>query len=354
MKIELKNKIEMVDEFLKKAANNYDLPGLAVGIYGGAGNEYKNAVGYKDYIAKKPMDKNNIFHCASVTKLLTGTSVMQLDEQGAIDIEGKIKEYLPWFEMDDPRFLDITVKQMLSHTSGLPDVEDYHWDKPETDEGALERFCKSEEVKACNLLWNPDENRFAYSNIAYELLGSLVATVSGMPYEEYVKRNIFVPLGMNNSTLLTFQRDMSEVCTPHGKDEEKHIIKEKFFPYNRAHGPSSTLTSNVEDLEKLAKGFIDILNEDNDGNQSIISKECLLNAWEEIALVPNNGEKICTSWFKRMQGEYILYGHEGTDDGFRASFWICPELELSISVLSNISNAPVKKISKQIFELLLK
>ncbi|MEL7655289.1 MAG: serine hydrolase domain-containing protein [Bacillota bacterium] len=345
-----------LDNFLEKALEYYDLPGLAVSIGIGeksknrnAGLAYCNAVGYKDFEEKEPLLPEHIFHMASITKLFVGTSILQLWEKGLIDLDGLLIDYLPWFEMADESYKLITIRQLLSHTSGMPDVKDYCWDQPEIDEEALERYVRSPEVKEAYLLWNPGEG-FAYSNIGYEILGVIIASISGMPFENYVKQNIFEPLKMRQSTLLTFERGIysangmaPNLCSPHKKNEEKKIVKVEHFPYNRAHGPSSTLTSNVFDLEKWALAHL---------HHEILKKESYDIAWEKQAIVPNNGENICLSWFCREQNGFTLYGHEGTDDGFRASFWICPQLELSIVVCSNISGAPVKKISKQLFDAL--
>jgi CubicO group peptidase (beta-lactamase class C family) len=84
----------------------------------------------------------------------------------------------------------------------------------------------------------------------------------------------------------------------------------------------------------------------------LLSQKSYERALAPYALVPNNGEHIGLAWFIREQEGYRLYGHEGTDDGFRASFWICPQLDVQITVMSNLSGAPVKKINKQLFELL--
>lgn len=347
-----------LDQFLEKALVNYDLPGLAAGISFGHGSmsrhadlRYYGAQGFRDWEAKKPLEPRNIFHMASVTKLFVGTSVIQLSERNRVDIEGYLTDYLSWFTMADERYRRIKIRHLLSHTSGMPDVSDYHWDKPETDEGALERYIRSEEVTGAHLLWSPEENKFSYSNIGYEILGAVIASVSGMAFEDYVRKNIFEPLGMEDSTLLSFERGIYEagslksdnLCTPHEKDEQKHIVKTAYFPYNRAHGPSSTLTSNIFDIEKWGMAHL---------NHTLLKQETYQTVWKEETLVPNNGEKICLSWFKREQNGFALYGHEGTDDGFRASFWICPELKMSIVVCSNLSNAPVKKISKQLFDML--
>ena len=81
--------------------------------------------------------------------------------------------------------------------------------------------------------------------------------------------------------------------------------------------------------------------------------------WRPYATVPNNGEQMGLGWFMREQTvtsddgtscTYQLCGHEGTDDGFRASFWICPELDMVTVVLSNLSGAPVKRINKKLFD----
>jgi CubicO group peptidase (beta-lactamase class C family) len=327
-----------LDEFVEKAQVNYDLPGLAVGvgIYEGSemGNvqfSYKKVVGYKDWETKEPLLEDDIFHMASVTKLFVGTSIMQLCEKGKIDLEGTILDYLPWFTMADDRYKNITIGQMMSHTSGMPDVKDYCWHSPEIDEGALERYVRSELVSKEHLLWSPEEAKFAYSNIAYETLGVIIAEVSGMPFEEYVDKNILQPLEMEDSTLLTYERGIynkeegpdKNLCTPHEKDSEKNIVKVAHFPYNRAHGPSSTLTSNLVDMEKWAIANI---------KKTILKPETYDIMWTSQALVPNNGEDMCLSWFKREQNGFDLYGHEGTDDGFRSSFWICPERQLAITV----------------------
>ncbi len=342
----IKNKL---DDYLKKALVNYDLPGLAIGVRLGEGFSYRNAAGWKDYQNRKPLQPEHIFHMASVTKLLVGTSVLKLWEEGMVNLDERLTAYLPWFEMKDERYKDITIRHLLSHTSGMPDVKDYHWDKPETDEGALERYVRSPEVKDAYLLWAPQEGRFSYSNIGYEILGVVIASVSGMPFEDYVRTKIFKPLEMRDSTLLSFERGIyreggpdENLCAPHEKDAEKNIVRSEHFPYNRAHGPSSTLTSNISDLEKFGAAHLSC---------RLLMEETYRAAWEKQALVPNNGEHIGLSWFRREQNGFVLYGHEGTDDGFRASFWICPELDLVITVCSNLSGAPVKKINKQIFDL---
>ena len=332
-----------LDLNIDKAAYYYDICGLVASTWS-PDFQYEYAVGYKDYKLKEPIQTTDILHMASITKLFVGTAIMQLAENKLINIGEKLIKYLPWFSMKDERFKEITIRQLLSHTSGMHDVKNYDWDKPETDEDALERYIRSDEITQEKLLSNPWDKKFRYSNIGYEILGLVISKVSNMSFEEYIRQNTFIPLGMENSTLLTFERDLSKICVPHMKNEKNEIIKAPFYPYSRTHGPSSTLTSNAEDIRKWAVAQL---------GRELLKEETYGIMFEEQAKIPNNGEAICLSWFKREQSGYTLYGHEGADDGFRSSFWMCPELKMYILVNANMSSAQVKKINKQIFDIIL-
>ena len=337
--------INEIDKFVEKMMLYHDIPGLAVGIGKDEQLVINKSYGYKNIETKEVLKDNCVFHMASVTKLLVGTSIMQLAEKGAVNIEEKVVNYIPYFKIDDERYKDITVKQMLSHISGMPDIDDYGWDNPEFDELALERFVKS--ITDLKLLWDPGY-KFQYSNVAYEILGDLISKVSKMTFEEYVHKNIFKALGMTNSSLLTFERDRNEIVTPHTKDEEKNVIISKTFPYNRAHSPSSTLTSNVEDLSKWAFASI---NKGTYGDAKILEEETYNKMWTPQKDI-NEREQIGLSWFIRKHRDLQVYGHEGSDIGFRTSFAIVPEENLFVSVHTNIQSAPTRRIQKGILDIL--
>jgi CubicO group peptidase (beta-lactamase class C family) len=367
---------ERITEYTERAAFGFDLPGLAAGVRVGAscplpcaGTDCEAVAGFMDYPERIPLRAEHVFHMASVSKLFVATGILLLAERGLLSPEEPVCDSLPWFRMRDARHREISAAHLLTHTAGLPDVADYGWDAPETDSGALNRYLSSDEVRDAGLLWSPHEGRFCYSNMGYELLGALLAARAGRSFEAFTEENILKPLGMESSTFRTYARtpagrdmdaesaDREEiarslsvdalrdagVCVPHRKDEGKRIVREAVFPYNRAHGPSSTLTSNLRDMRRFGEACL---------RGALLRPESREMAWNAYALVPNNGEHIGLAWFMREQNGYRLYGHEGTDDGFRASFWICPSLDLQITVASNLSGAPVKKISKQLFDIL--
>jgi CubicO group peptidase (beta-lactamase class C family) len=334
---------QRLDDMVFNAHYYYDLPGMAVCVGTGAkGLAYVKALGVKNTETKQALHPEDIFHMASMAKLFTGTGIMQLWEQNLLDLDAPVTRYLDWFQMKDPAARELTIRQLLTHTSGMPDVTDYHWDEPQSDPQALENYVRSSELLNARLLWPAAEKKFSYSNIGYDILGLVIAKVSGMTFEEYMTDRIFRPLDMNDSTFFTPDRDMGAICAPHEKDRDNHTVPMKHYPYNRIHAPSSTLTSNLYDAGKWAAAHL---------NQKLLKPETYKLVWQPFATVPNNGEEICLSWFCREQNGYRLYGHEGADVGFRSSFWICPELDVYTVVCSNLSNAPLKKISKQIFDL---
>jgi CubicO group peptidase (beta-lactamase class C family) len=326
------------------------------------------AAGFLDAPDKIPLAPENIFHLGSVSKLFVATAILRMVDKGLLDLDAPLTEAVPWFRMDDSRIGGVTLRWLLSHTAGMPDVTYYGWDVPQVDSGALKRFVLSKELTHASLLWQPGEGRFMYSNMAYELLGAVIAEIAGTDFESHIDTEIFKPLGMGSTTFLTFLRtaagramdpesagkaEISKaldlgalraegVCTPHRRDEAGQAERETVFPYNREHGPSSTITSNVIDIMKWGDAHL---------SGSMLSAKLYKEASIPYGLVPNNGEHIGLGWFIRQQGGYTLYGHEGTDDGFRASFWICPQLGAQIIVMSNLSDAPVKKINKEAFNL---
>lgn len=348
-----KNLNEICESFLDTVTEFYDVPGVAVGVL--KGDEiFTGARGYRNYITKAPLHKDDIFHCASVSKMFTAMGIMKLVDEKKIGLEDRMTDLIPFLKMEDPRSREVRVYQLLSHISGMHDVpvEDWEWkwgDKV-TDPEALRNYAFSDEVCKGRMLWEPGSGGFSYSSIAYELLGIIIQEVSGKLFDEFIAESCFRPAGMDHTTVLTIERtggsleleniDRLGMAMPHERDKDRSIIMAKYYPYSRQHAPSSTLTTNVGDLLKWGRFNLD---------RKAFSESTYDKMWQKYAVVPNNGEKMGLGWFMREQEGYHLVGHEGTDIGFRASFWMCPELDMAIAVLSNVSAAPVKRMSKTLF-----
>ncbi len=329
-----------LQELTKELLYYYDLPGLAVVLKKGDGF-FTAVAGYFDYLDKKILKEEDVFHMASMAKLFTSSAILKLKKQGKLNLDDKITHLLPWLVIEDPRGKEVTVRQVLSHTSGLGDLSEYHWDLFHRNEDALKGYGQSDEVKQVAFYSNPGDNEFRYSNIGYELLGCIVAELSGKSFESYIEEEIFQPMGMENSSFLTFERDRETLVLPHKKDKENHIIYEPHYPYTREHAPSSTLTMDMENLHRFGQGVL---------SGTLFPLKEMEEIWTPIAEIPNNREHIGLGWFLRNQQGRSLMGHEGADVGFRSSFWVCPEEDSYVGVATNISKGPAKRINKTLWE----
>src|SRR5947209_2717949 len=122
-----------LDPKINDAISKGQLPGFAIGVVKNGKLIYAKGFGVAKLGSNTSITTQSLFHMASVTKTFLATATMQLVEQGKIDLDAPVTKYLPYFKLDDGRFGQIKIRQMLSHTSGIPDVTDYHWDKPEYD-----------------------------------------------------------------------------------------------------------------------------------------------------------------------------------------------------------------------------
>ena len=188
------------------------LPGLAVGVLIDSQVVYRAGFGSTRMRDGQPITPSTLFHMASITKPFVATAVVQLSNAGEVDLDAPVTRYVPYYRMKDPRASAITVRQLLTHTAGMPDVTDYRWNYPEYDEQSLERWIRGLTDSA--LIAAPGE-RWQYSNIAFELLADLVAKVSGESFEIYVQKRILTPLAMRKSTLLMTDIDSSLMAWGH-------------------------------------------------------------------------------------------------------------------------------------------
>jgi len=191
---------QQLEPMIEQVMKQQEVPGFAIAIVRDQKIVYAAGFGVRNIDNKNDkITPRSLFHMASITKPFVATSVMQLVEQGKVELDSPVVKYLSYFRLKDEQYKTITVRQMLGHISGMPDVQDYEWDKPQYDDGALERYVRS--ITDKSLIAEPG-TKFAYSNMAFEVLGDLIAKVSGETFEGYVQKHILEPLGMNSSTLL--------------------------------------------------------------------------------------------------------------------------------------------------------
>ncbi len=170
-----------------------DGPGATVLVAKNGKILYRNAFGMANLELKVTMKPEHVLELGSITKQITGVAILMLMEDGKLSLEDPISKYMP----DYPRGKDIKIHHLLNHTSGIKSYTDMqNFQKlARTDMTPLELIAvfKDEPME-----FSPGE-KYKYNNSAYIILGHLVEQISGISYEDFIKKNIFTPIGMKNS-----------------------------------------------------------------------------------------------------------------------------------------------------------
>jgi len=338
---------------------DHHVPGLAVGVISGGRAVYARGFGVGRLGTDRPVTSRTLFHMASVTKTLVATSVMQLVEAGKVTLDTPVTTYVSDFVMKDPRYRAITVRELLNHTAGMPDVTDYRWDHPEYDAGSLARYIHG--LRDSTLI-TPPGAAWQYSNIGFELLAHLVAVVSGEEFETYVQRHILTPLGMRHSTLLMVDVDSSALAWGH----EAHngvMTPTAAYPYNRRHAGSSTLHSDVDDMLRWAQANLErgelaghrILRPAAYGELWLPGRditETLRTAYRGAHLPFHYDScSIGLAWFLCGYDHHRVVFHGGEDVGFESFVLLAPDEQAAIVVMGNADEIDIERLALQLMIL---
>jgi CubicO group peptidase (beta-lactamase class C family) len=335
---------QSIERYLAEQVKIHGIPGLTAAVVKDGELVYTGAFGVRQIGKKEKLTPEHIFHFASVSKPFVATAIMQLVEQGRMDLDDKVIKYLPYFKLADERFHEITILQMLNHTSGMPDVQDYEWDKPQTDEGSAERYVR--QISTERLLWAPGDG-WRYSNMAFDVLGDVIAKVSGMSFEEYIKANILVPVGMDHSSFI--YPDIRESLRTTGHVGEPPRVS-KVYPYNRRHAPSSTLNSSVS---QMTGWMLVNLNRGKINGRRILREESYDLLWTSSTDTTRNDPQVGLSWFLGEHAGHRTVSHGGGDTGFRSYILLLPDDHIGIVLASNWQGTDTGAINYGILDLIL-
>lgn len=318
--------------------------GFNVGIVADGALVFAEAYGLAELGTDKRLSPESVFHWASVSKPLVAVAMMQLAEAGKLSLDDPVTEHVPFFSMADPRARDITLRQLLTHTAGMPDVEDYEWDRPQNDPEALWRWIREQSDR--ELLFAPGTDR-QYSNIGFELLGLVIEMVAEASFEDYMAANLFVPLQMDHSSFIASEIPPELRVKGHVGMPERRLAAH--YPYNRRHAPSSTLNSSIVDMANFARAM---LNGGAFGSERILSPESMKTMWSSAWSWPDDPNRLSgLGWSLGLPwGGIFAASHGGQDDGFRSFLYLAPARDVGIFIVSNDENAPIRLIMRAALE----
>jgi CubicO group peptidase (beta-lactamase class C family) len=318
------------------------LAGLALGVVQDGEVALARGFGTRDVRTGEPVQPDTMFHLASLSKPFVATAVIRLANPGpglpepALDLDAPVVRYLPGLTLADGRQGEIIVRHLLTHTSGIPDVDDYGWHDPQLGDDALAEFVRT---LADKRLASDPGARFSYSNTGYEVLGHLVATVTGTTFEAATKALVLNPAGMARSTFLRAEVPPELAASPHVG--APLVVPDESYPYTRSHAPSSTLHSNVLELcGWMAATLADPGRE---------------RAWQRQVEIgdPPWGEAMGFGWFLGTERGHRTVGHAGSDPGFECRLMLLPDLATGVVVLANSDTAPLGTLVRAALDLAL-
>ncbi|HLJ17893.1 MAG TPA: serine hydrolase [Bryobacteraceae bacterium] len=320
-------RLSSVDAVIDHAISEGTVPG-AVLLVGHNGRViYRKAYGHRALEPRRePMTLDTIFDLASLTKVIaTTTAVMQLVERGKMRFNDPVAKYLPEFAQNGKQ--DITIRQLLTHYSGLPPDLDLKapWQGKQT----------GYDMAFAETLQDPPGSRFTYSDINFIVLGALVERVSGETLDEYSKRHIFIPLKMFHTRFLPPAVWLPKIA-PTQYDENNHMLRGVVHdPTVRRMGGvagQAGLFSTADDLAKFAQALLN----HGDGILSPASVEKMTSPEQppSAPVLRGFGWDI-DSPYSSNRGDLLPIGGYGHTGFTGTSLWIDPATKTYIILLTN-------------------
>ncbi len=299
------------DSFVRRIIEKYKIPGVSIAVFNA--NEILYTFGDGKTIGKTAIDSDTVFYLGSTSKTLTALAILKLYEQGKIDLDVPYNRYVP--EFTSPYAEQLTIRHLLHHRSGLASRELL------LGENSFKEELKSINQKCVSTI--PPGERYIYFNGNYRLLGLLAEEVSGMEFEDYMRREILSPLELEN--IYAGLPSVKNSAQGHGR----------FFgiPFcrNQVYRPgaltSGYFSASTGDLGRL---LINIL-QSYEGN-GIFRHDTIAESW---TVMDNEDESYAMGWLKIRDGDSFFLVHGGALENFQSFLYLNPDKQFGFVLLIN-------------------
>jgi CubicO group peptidase (beta-lactamase class C family) len=370
----LVNAVEL-GKFVEAQREEHHIPGLAVAIIDETGVLFSAGYGWADLRGEVSMTPDTIINIASISKTVTNAAVLQLRDQGLFALDDDVSLYLP-FSVRHPSFpeAEITVRQLLTHTSGIQDGAAYDASYACGDPAVSLGTWVRGYLEPGGPYYDADQNgsptppgeAYSYSNVGYGLLGYLVETVAGVPFADYVRSKVFAPLGMFESGWYLARLDPCRHATPYAWIEAGNTLdnvlfaeasgrlleEAEFVPfclYSFFNIPDGLVRTSVHELANfLAAHMRGGVFEDQrilagSTVEEILSPQLADSMIEDSRFVQG------LTWRRRSFDFGDVWGHSGGDPGVRTHMMFSQEHSRGVILFAN-SSTNLDGILARLFE----
>jgi CubicO group peptidase (beta-lactamase class C family) len=352
-------KLQGFDEYMAKAVRDWNVPGISVGVVVKDRLVFAKGYGFRDYGKKLPYTSRTVQPIASNTKLFTAVAIGLLVEEGKLEWDKPVRQYVPTIRFyNDELSNTVTIRDMLSHRSGIT-RHDAIWYKSD--------FSRKELFERLRFLepTQPLRQAFLYNNMMYAGAGYVVELLSGKTWEDFVRERIFAPLGMTSTVFsLDDVKRQPEPGVPYTERRDSfEIYSIPYYEEMAGVGPAGAINSNIEDLSKW---LVALMNEGRlDGRQ--VLPAAALKATLQPAIALPNAQLESRGWGEILNPAYgagrftasyrghLLAYHGGDINGFHSQVSMMPQDGIGVIVLVIGDHAAplYNVVSYQVYERLL-
>lgn len=281
---------------------------------------FKKAYGQASVELNVPDNTDNLFAIGSMTKQFTALAVLQLEQANKLSLNDDIRKYLPGYNTHGRI---ITIRHLLTHTSGIADFAHLP--------GFLQNYTRDWSKKEQVALFENDSLQFepgakwSYSNSGYLLAGLIIESVSGMSYEDYVKKNIFIPLGMEHTRFGTHEEIIPHLASGYDPADSTHMMPGFYYSWSWTYAAGGIL-STVDDLLKWDEALY---------SDKILSQARIKEAQSPYILSTGKSAGYGYGWFIGNDHGITVISHGGYVGGYKSEAIRIPSKHLYAVVLSN-------------------
>lgn len=332
-------KIPLIDRYIDSLMKDWNIPGLALGIVYKDQLIYAKGYGYRDLENKLPVQTTTIFPIGSNTKLFTATAGCMFAEEGKLHLDKPVRTYMPSLNFNNDELnAKVTIRDMLSHRTGLPRYDGI-W--------AVYPFSRKEMIDKISQM-KPQlgfREGYIYNNMMYVASGTVMESISGISWEDIIRKRFFQSLQMNASCFthddMVKSGDFSYAYFE--PDSTRRLQKINRLTVNDAVGPAGTIKSNVEDMSHW---MIAQLNAGKYKGQQVIPQAAI-----HQTLIPNSIADKVSKWDELSNSIYCLgrtiqtyKGHKinmhtGSIDGYYSNLTFVPSENIGIFMVHNSVSA---------------
>jgi CubicO group peptidase (beta-lactamase class C family) len=314
------------DGILPLQLERSDIAGASVLVMKDGNILLEKGYGYSDVKTKKPVDPaSTIFRLASISKLFTWVSVMQLEEQGKLNLDTDVNQYLD-FSIGPAFNKPITLRNLMTHTGGFEEtLDDIIITDPKQAVSLRDYLIRNQPMR----IYPPGEIP-AYSNYGVGLASYVVQRVSGEPFEQYVQEHIFVPLGMTHSSFYQpLQKSIANLPSDgYRENTTKPPVGFEIFNPVGAGG----ISSSAGDMGRFGQA---LLNGGELDGQRILKPETLALMWSPQFRASDQLPPICMGFYQDWRNHLHWIGHEGDLIAFHSLFFVEPSQKIVLFVSYN-------------------